>query len=174
MFERYHPMKKYILFSMVLAISTFASAEESVKTCKFTLNIAGNANIVPTTIQIIKSDDQQLLAKTTQIVDGQSVELPIEDVTISDFSVRENLTSKSENLNEAEALISGTADFLAMPNMGNKFNVGLDISKIREARVFKVGKFGHMGGTAIIEASDDQKKDLGSFMTGFIPFACEK
>jgi hypothetical protein len=167
-------MKKYILFSLVCAISTFASASEIVKTCNMTLKIPGNSKVIPTTIQIIKTDDQQLTAKTTQIVDGKSVELPIEEATIADFSVRENLTSKSSDLNEAESLISGTIDFLAMPDVGNQFSVGLDISKIRQARVFKVGKFTNMGGTAIIEARDGKQNDLGSFVTGFIPFACEK
>ncbi len=44
---------------------------------------------------------------------------------------------------------------------------------IRSARLYKIGKFTPMGGTVIIEAKDKDKKELGSFVTGFMPFACE-
>lgn len=77
-------------------------------------------------------------------------------------------------MNQAESLIQGTEEYLNTPDFGNYFNVGFDLKSIRSARLYKIGKFTHMGGTVIIEAKDKDKKEMGSFVTGLMPFACEE
>jgi hypothetical protein len=67
-----------------------------------------------------------------------------------------------------------TNDLLHDPEIGKYFSVGLDLTAIRHAVTYQVGDFTHMGGTVIIEAKDKNGKDLGSFVTGFLPFACKK
>ena len=153
--------------------ASVASAADVVTTCAFTIKIPENTKVVPTTYQIIK-DGEKLTAITTQIVDGTSLKLPEESVEVADYAVRSDLKSETENMNPAERLIAGTMEFLANPDIGSSFSVGLDLKAVRHAKVFQIGQFTNMGGSAIIEAQDADGKALGSFVTGFMPFACNQ
>jgi hypothetical protein len=165
-------MKKcFLLVSLIMISASFSHAEEVVKTCKFVVKMPGETAEIPTIYEIVK-DGNVLSAKATQTMDGQSAELPVEAVTLSEFDVRANVDSTTPDMNQAEELIVGTEEFLANPDIGSSFSVGLDLKAIRHAKVYQVGEFGNMGGTAIIEAKDGTGKDLGSFVTGFMPFAC--
>lgn len=159
--------------SMVISSASSAMASKIVKTCSFVVKMPENNSAVPTTYQIIQ-DGNNLIAKTTQLVNGKPADLPIEDVLMNDFSVRPGITTNTLNMNQAEQLIAGTDEFLKTPDVGAFFSVGVNLTLIRHARVYQIGKFTHMGGSAIIEARDENGKDLGSFVTGFMPFACEK
>ena len=170
-------MKKMItILGLVLISSTiFNSASfagEVVKTCSFKIKMPGDSRVLSTTYQIIKNG-AELIAKTTQTENGATNELPVESASIAEFSVRAGLTSTAPNMNEAERLIQGTEEYLNTPDFGNSFNVGLNLKSIRSAKVYQIGKFTHMGGSVIIEAKDKDGKKMGSFVTGFMPFACE-
>lgn len=162
---------KYLLFVFIAVSSTIASAGELVKACSFTIKVPGNSKSALTTYQIFK-DGSKLTAKTVQTVDGQTGELPLESVVMSEHSVRPNLTSKTNDMNLAEQLIAGTVEFLQSPEIGKSFSVGLDLKQFKNAKVYVIGKVPHMGGPAIVEARDESGKNLGSFVTGFMPFAC--
>lgn len=167
------PMNKFIFSSFIVLAFSFASAEEVVKTCNLKLQKLDNEKLNPTTIEILK-DDQKITAKTMQIIDGHAVVHPLEEASILDFSVRENLTSQSSNLNRAEDLILRTSDFLNTPGLENIFSVGLKLTEIRQAKLYQIGKSGNMGAPVIIEARDKVQHLLGSFITGTVPFACER
>ncbi|HEY8269550.1 MAG TPA: hypothetical protein VIG33_01570 [Pseudobdellovibrionaceae bacterium] len=164
------------IFGLLFVSSTYFTstsfAEEIVKTCSIKMKMPGDNRVIPTTFQIVKSGNV-LIAKTIQTVNGNSGELPNESASIAEFSVRAGLTANTPNMNEAENLIQGTEGFLNNPDIGSSFSVGLDIKSVRSAKVYEIGKFTHMGGTVIIEAKDKDGKEMGSFVTGFMPFACE-
>jgi hypothetical protein len=166
-------MKNYILISFLTALTSLASAEEVVKTCDFVVKVPGQNQVGSTTYRIVQ-EGKVLSAKTTQTIDGKTSELPVETVLISEHSVRAHLTSKTPNMNQAEQLIAGTIEFLEDPELGKSFNVGVALQSIRHAKVYQIGKFTHMGGSAIIEARDENEKYLGSFVTGFMPFSCKQ
>jgi hypothetical protein len=166
-------MNRALIIFSLLVLASLAQAEV-IKTCKSTLQMPDAQKVVPTTFEIVKNGNS-LIGKTTQIIDGKSTQLPDEEASITEADIHADLaTLKSEDLNEAEGLILGTQNFLKDPEIGKFFSVGLDLKAIRHAKLFQIGKFTHMGGTVIIEAKDENGKDLGSFITGFIPFACNK
>lgn len=164
------------VLSLVLISSTVFSsmsiAEETVKTCSIELKIPGNDRVIPTTFKIVKNGEK-LIAKTTQTENNSVTELPEESASIAEYSVRADLKSTTPDMNQAESLIQGTMDYLKIPNFGSLFSVGLDLNSIRNAKVYQIGKFTNMGGTVIIEAKDKNGKAIGSFVTGFMPFACK-
>ncbi|MCB0349540.1 MAG: hypothetical protein KDD38_00040 [Bdellovibrionales bacterium] len=164
-----------ILFAL-MTLFTFniaqASKGEIVKICSFTVKFPGEASSVPTVYTIVKSDNQ-LIAKATQVVEKHPVNLPDEPAIITEFSVRADVSRDTPDRNLAEDLIAGTIEFLDSEEFRGEFSVGLDLNSIRQAKVYQVGQFTHMGGTVIIEARDQNGKAMGSFVTGFIPFACE-
>jgi hypothetical protein len=144
-----------------------------IKSCSLTLKVPGNSAEIPTLFQILKVGNG-LVAKTTQTVNGAKVSLPDETAKVSDHAVRADITSSTANMNLAEELIVGTQEFLNNPDIGKSFNVGFDLKLVRHAKVYEIGKFTNMGGTVIIEAQGKDGANLGSFLTGFMPFACSR
>lgn len=160
------------IFCMLgLLLTSIVSAEEVVKTCTVIMKVPGDKKSVPTTFVVTK-DGSQINTKTSQSVDGITEALPDEPAQIAEYPVRRDLNSGLKDLNQAEQLILSTDEFLHSPDIGSAFHVGIDLKSIRSAKVFVVGQFTHMGGTAIIEARDESGKNLGSFVTGFLPFEC--
>jgi hypothetical protein len=171
-------LKMTTILSLVLVSSTVITsnafaANEVLKTCTTDIKVPGNNLVVPTTYQIV-NNGSALTAKTTQVVDGTVRDLPDEAASVADFSVRPGLTADTANMNQAEHLIQSTEELLATPEFGSSFSVGVDLKKISSAKVYQIGKFTHMGGTVIIEAHDKDGKEMGSFVNGFLPFACKK
>ncbi len=139
-----------VTFSTILTSTAFAG--EVVKTCTYTIKIPDHTRVIPTTYQIIKEVDK-LVAKTTQTESGRKIQLDDEVATIEELTVRPDLTEQTPGINTAEYLIQGTENFL-----NNS----------------EIGKFTHMGGAVVIEARNQAGNEMGSFVTGFLPFACEK
>jgi len=165
-------MKHLTITLSLTLLTSFVSASELIKSCTFQIKIPGQSRIASTVYNIIKTEDK-LIAKGLQTINGNKVELQDEVAQYFEYEVRENVSRNDKDLNLAEKLITGTQEFLDNPELGSAFSVNLDLKKIRKAKVFQVGKFTHMGGIAIIEAQDAEEKVLGSFVTGFLPFACE-
>src|SRR3712207_5210595 len=106
-------MNKLLLFSLVTALTSLASAEV-VKTCKVTIKLPPQAGPeaakeIPTTFRISKNKDGKLTATTIQKIDGHDVEIAKdEEVTLREDSVRENMSETQQDLNQTERLILGT------------------------------------------------------------------
>ena len=164
-------MRTTFLGILLLLLTSWAQAEEVVKTCNFVVELPDTQKF-PTTYQIIKNGSEYY-AKTTQLVEGQPVELPQETVQFSEFDVRVSLNSTLTDLNQAEQLVMGTMEFLNTPEFNNFFSVCLDLKAIRHALVYQIGRVTHMGGAFVIEAKGENAEALGSFVAGFIPFACK-
>ncbi len=162
-----------LLITFSTALTSTAFAGEVVKTCTFTIKIPDHTQVIPTTYQIIKEVDK-LVAKTTQIESGRKIQLDDEVATIDEFTVRPDLTEQTPGMNTAEYLIQGTENFLNNSEIGNSFTTCLDLKLIRTAKVYQIGKFTHMGGAVVIEARNQAGNEMGSFVTGLLPFACEK
>lgn len=164
------------IFAVVFAFSTVYSqgavSAEVVKTCKITMKVPGDDKAIPTTFRIVK-EDSGLKGEFSQLINGQEQAGPSEEASIAEYSVRPNLSESSNEMNQAEQLILGTSGILQDPTIGSAFSVGVDLKLIRKAKVYQIGQFTHMGGTAIIEAKNENGEILGSFVTGFLPFACQ-
>lgn len=160
------------VFSLVLIagaiFSSTSFAQNVVKTCKAELSIPGE-KAIPTLISIIQKDSGYI-AITKQIIDGVTEETE-EQSGIDTYTVRAGLSPDSQNMNLAELFIS-SADMM-VSKVGPILNFEFDLKSIRYAKLYQVGEVTEVGGTVIIEATDENGKDLGTFVGGFIPFVCE-
>ena len=146
--------------------------QQIVKKCLIDIKVPGDSRIIPTTYEISKIQ-KGLVAKRYQLVDGVEGRLPDEPVELKEYIVRENLSESTKDQNEAESLIIAASGFLNSPEIGKMFSVGLDLLAIRNATVYSIGKATHMGRSVIVDAKDQYGNSLGSFLTGFFPFACK-
>lgn len=165
------------LFAIILmcaSIAGFASQESIVKTCSTELSMP-DMQPVSTKIEIAKNADGEFSAITTQTVDGFSMPRTENAQVFLDQEVRQNVLSASDNsdLNLAEKLISHAMLLENDPVFEGSFSTGLDLTKIRSASVFLVGEISNMGGIAIVESKDENGKNIGSFLGGFLISPCQ-
>lgn len=160
-----------LIVTMIL-LSTVASAQV-VKTCKTVLpSLDESVKPVPSTFEIFKRGNK-LEAKITQVVEGRAHSY--KDVAEAfEGKVRSGLAADShiEKLNLAESLVVHAMS-LEEPEFEGRFKSGINLKKIRSAKVIVVGKPTNMGATSIVEAKDAKGKVLGSFLGGFLVSPCK-
>lgn len=163
-------MKKLIL-TLAITLTTSAFASEIIKTCKTTVLVPEEGTFA-TQIDVIK-DGSKYSAKVTQDA-GTYVE---NKVSISEHKVRKGLDLStdpdSSNLNQAESIVLHAMTLEEDPVFEGAFSSGIDLKKVRSAKVFVIGETGNMGMSAIVEAKDESGKIIGSFLGGFLLSACQ-
>ena len=154
---------------------TWAASPALITLCSATYTMPGKSQSIPTTFQIFNSQDKAMI-HVSQVIEGES-SFYEDTLDINEYAVRADLTAESRqclnDLNPAESLISSTMEFLQTPDLGTFFTTGLNLKAIRSAKLYTIGKTTHMGATVIIEARDESGNKIGSFITGFLPYACE-
>ena len=157
------------------AHATAMAADASlVKSCSTVLSSPDSAKSVPTIVDVF-ADGGVFTAKITQTPDGQTGSYS-DTAEVSLNKVRAGLNADSINggdLNIAERLIAHAMSLTDDPIFKGAFSAGLDLSAVRAAKVYLIGKPSNMGATAIVEAQDELGKDLGSFLGGFLVSACK-
>jgi hypothetical protein len=172
-------MKYTFLICSLLLVSSLtvsASEKELVKSCSTVLTMPEETKKVETQIDIYKINSS-LTATVTQKSDGQSGSYD-DDVQVEELQVQAGLTpddinEKIDDLNLAERLIVHALSLTEDPVFKNTFNAGLELRKVRSAKIYTIGKPTSMGLTAIVEAKDESGKNLGSFLGGFLVSGCK-
>lgn len=160
-----------LLFVTILIVQSVTAAE-IIKECHVNLTLPDIELVVPTEFKV-QNNSGKFIAKTIQKLEGEDKFLFDESVEISNYSVRGNLSRNMPNLNLAEQLVLGTIEYLADPETGAGFSLAIDLTAIRLAKIYKIGSGPDQSVvTAIVEAKDANEGDLGSFLTGLIPFKC--
>ena len=59
------------------------------------------------------------------------------------------------------------------PEFKGVYKTGIDLKKVRSAKVYTIGDADEMVSTAIVETKDANGKLLGSFVGGFLVFPCK-
>lgn len=168
-------VKIFLGFLLVTATST-GFAEETVKTikeCKVSFtSLLFNKN-VKMDIKITQGNDQKLEGKVSQEIDGFSGSFSGSAI-IKTYAIRGNLFShtKAIDLNEGESLLINSEELLKEPSYKGRFRAGFDLKKIRNVRLYLIGKKTVKGSTVVVEAWGEQKKNLGSFLGGYLLSPC--
>lgn len=166
-------MKSMILTAvMVLSSSAFAQ-EVVVKQCSVTMKQLESDKTVDMTMKVIAKGNA-LSAVITQTSDG--ITGSYNDVAeVQEEAVRANLTaqSDSDDLNQAERLIIHAMTLSEDPVFQGAFSAGIDLKKVRSAKMFTFGKKTNVGYSAIVEARDENNQVLGSFLGGFLVSPCK-
>jgi hypothetical protein len=159
-------MKNLItLIVLSFSMNLFAAP---IKTCNTVLKVPEEAPI-PSTF-VINEVDGKLSATVTQKIEGETTSYE-DTAAVGDFTVREGLNEETDpdsGLNNAELLV---VHAMSVESLGLKS--GIVLSKVRGAKVFTIGEFTNMGGTAIVEARDGKGKILGSYLGGFLVSPCK-
>lgn len=172
-------MKSSILFFfLALSLATSAMARESiVKSCSTRMSIPGEDLTFQTDVTIFQSGPS-LIAEVKQKNDG--IENSFADqVTIEEHSVRENLNSsilmsdEIDKINLAERVIVHAMALSEGAVFEESFSAGIDLKKVRSAKLFIIGEKTEMGLSVIVEAKDVRGHILGSFMGGFLVSPCK-
>lgn len=168
---------KTLLFltTALLSISVSASEIQVLKSCTTTLAMPGESQKIETSI-VVNSEMGALSATITQKDGAGNVGSYTEIVTIEDEKVKAGLSGNlddTEKLNMAESLINHAIAITEDPIMEGILSAGLDLRKVRSAKVYLIGKATHMGGVAIVEARDEKDQNLGSFFGGFLVSPCK-
>lgn len=171
-------MKNTVLICSLLfmaSLPVLAGEKELVKSCSTVLTMPEEIQKIETRIDIFKKDIG-LVATISQNSNGQTSSYD-DEVQIDELKVQAGLTSDIEqnvdNLNLAERLIVHALTLTEDPILKNTFSAGLDLRKVRSAKVYTIGKPTNMGHTAIIEAKNESGNDLGSFFGGFLVSPCK-
>lgn len=172
-------MKSSILFFfLALLLTTSAMARESiVKSCSTKISIPGEDVTSQTDITISQSGPI-LTANIKQTNDGLKNSYA-DQVTIEEHAVRENLNSsilmsdEIDKINLAERVIVHAMALSEGAVFEESFSAGLDLKKIRSAKLFIIGEQTEMGLSVIVEAKDLRGNILGSFMGGFLVSPCK-
>lgn len=164
---------KILLFTCAFFVCLSHSfAGEVIKTCRS--NITFDQITIPTKVSIIKKGNS-FYSKTVQIIERTPITLPSQEVRVLNQPVQAGLTGnlsyeEIEKLNDAENLVSHAMWF--SQEFGD--STGVDLKKIRSAKVFKlIADRREIGSFSIIEAKDKNGKILGSFIGGFLVSPCK-
>lgn len=166
-----------LLYSLLFIISlpVFAGEKELIKSCSTVLTMPETTQKVDTKIDIFKNDSA-LIATITQKSDSGTGSYN-DEAQIDEFKVQAGLIAdlglSIDNLNLAEKLIVHALTLTEDPIFKGTFSAGLDLRKVRSAKVYIVGKPTNMGLAAIVEAKDESGNDLGSFFGGFLVTPCK-
>lgn len=172
-------MKSSILFCfLALSLATSVLARGSVvKSCSTSMSIPGEDLTFQTDVFISQSGSS-LIAKVKQKNDG--IENSYADkVSIEEHSVRENLDSsllmsdEIDKINLAERVIVHAMALSEGAVFEESFSAGLDLKKVRSAKLFIIGEQTEMGLSVIVEAKDARGNVMGSFMGGFLVSPCK-
>lgn len=172
-------MKKALMtlsIASLLSMNAFA-ADKLIKTCETSLpDLDGTGQSAPMKIEIFQKKDSKYYALVTQTVAGFKGSFK-EEAEVSEHEVCEGLTGGddlgSEDLNLAEQLVSHAMALEYDPIMEGRMSTGIDLKKVRRAKVFDFSKEGDMGKMAIVEAKDKNGKTLGSYLGGFLISSCK-
>jgi hypothetical protein len=164
-------LMKPIVVVMFLSISSSVFAG-TVKTCNTVLSLPEETPI-PSRFEVIETNGV-FKAVVTQKVEGQTNSYE-DTATIGDYTVREGLSENTapEGLNKAEALVVHAMTLENDPVFEGRIKSGVDLKKVRAAKVYTIGEVTNMGGTAIVEARDSKGKGLGSYLGGFLISPCK-
>ncbi len=166
-----------LMCSLLLATTLTASANEKelLKSCSTVLVMPSTINGMPTKIDVYKTNNS-LMATVTQDVDGEQISYD-DEAQVEELPVKAGLTSdpdqEVEGLNLAEKLIAHALMVTEDPITEGVLSAGLDLRKVRSAKIYTIGESTHMGLSAIVEAKDESGKDLGSFFGGFLVTPCK-
>jgi hypothetical protein len=172
-------MKSLFLCLFVLTALN-AKAADPIQQCDFELRQLETNALAQMSLQVF-SENNVLSGKTITTINGdvQSFE---EAVTLDERPVRAKLMDEAndEGLNPIEAVIYNfqklAEETKASPVYAGlmPYDTGIDVSKVRSAKLYTFGKPSHMGATYIVEAKDDAGNLLGSFYAGFFLRPCKK
>lgn len=164
--------------SLAIAIATFTfaahsfAAETVVKECSTTINSPEGGAPLQLNVKIMSKEDKTVYAKIVEN-DGKNTSTYDDTAEISEGSVRENLNVDGDDLNDAERLIAHALNVSKDPVLKKLFSTGIDLTKVRSAKMYLVGERTKFGSATIVEAKDANGKDLGSFLGGFLIGACK-
>lgn len=168
-------MKKLLVSGLLLAMtsSAFAADKKLIKSCSTTLIDPDEGRTSKNEISIFKAGEK-LSAKIKQTTDqGTSTFSEVADVVELDVRAGLTLEDDVDKLNLAEKLVVHALNITEDPIFNGIYTAGLDLRKIRSAKVYKVGKETGMGMVAIVEAKDKAGNNLGSFFGGLLVGACK-
>ncbi|MFL5783083.1 MAG: hypothetical protein ACJ76H_00655 [Bacteriovoracaceae bacterium] len=159
----------FALIVLGVSLNGFAG---TVKTCNTLLSLPEETPI-PSRFEVIETNGI-LKAVVTQKIEGQTNSYE-DTATVGDYSVREGLSENTEpeGLNKAEALVVHAMTLENDPVFEGRIKSGVDLKKVRGAKVYTIGEVTNMGGTAIVEARDSKGKALGSYLGGFLISPCK-
>lgn len=167
-------MFKFIIGSLLLLpiLANAAQEDKLIKSCKTTIKwsvLLDDKNPrAEFDIQIKEKSDKSLHAVTVTRSKGETRTFN-DRVQVVEGSVREGITEDSniDNLNETESVIAGAMTFTGKL-VDHKMSAGLDLAKVRKAKMYAIGDYTRMGALTVVEAYDQEGAILGSFMGGSI------
>jgi hypothetical protein len=167
-------LKFAVLFlGFCLFVQTADAQPETIKICSTTVTSLKDASLVPMKITIQNQMDGRIKGTILQSVDGAESKYE-EEVSILDNPVRGDLNADSNvaELNKSEIYILH-AMRLSAPEFGGIYTSGVELEKVRHAKVYLLGKSTKMGAIAVVETQDELGRDLGSFLGGFLVSPCK-
>lgn len=165
---------KTMILTVVMALSSSAFAQDViVKECLVTRKQQYTDKTVDVKMQVI-ANGNVLRTVITQTIDGMMTGSYYDEAEVQEEKVRANLTAQSnpDDLNQAEGLVVHAMAILEDPVFQGADSAGIDLKKVRSAKMYTVGKKTNMGSTTIIEARDENNQLLGSFLGGFFVSPC--
>ena len=166
-------MKTMILTAVMALSSSALSQDVVVKECSVTMKHLESNKTVDMTMKVIAKGNV-LSSVITQTADGNTSSS--NDVAeVQEEKVRANLTVQSDpnDLNQAEGLIVHAMILSEAPELEGAYSAGIDLKKVRSAKMYTVGEKTRMGSATIVEAHDENNQVLGSFLGGFLVSPCK-
>lgn len=170
-------MKTTLLCSLLFMTSfSLLAKEELVKSCSTVISMPGEPQKIESQFKIIKKNGAYI-AKIAQ-KSGDQIAHSEDEVTVQEFKVKSGLKADLSNdddvekLNEAEKIITHALSVTGDPEMKGVFSAGIDLSKVRSAKIYTVGKTTRFGSASIVEAKDEAGKIIGTFLGGFLVSPC--
>lgn len=144
-----------------------------VKTCSTEIPSLDNDTVIKTVFEVLKTNGK-FTGKVTQTIEGRTFSIS-EVVRVEEHKVMAGLDAGSDypNINTAEKLIVHAMTLEDDPDLDGKFQSGINLKKVRSAKVYIFGKETNMGISAIVEARDANGKLLGSYVGGFVVSPCK-
>jgi hypothetical protein len=161
---------KFLICSILLLanISAFAAEYKVIKSCKTELPAMDGRPISHVSMEVCDEDDS-FIAKITEVVGKEGLTFDL-GVKIEEFKIRAGVNDKMKNLNQAELMVIHAMTLASDPVFRDILSTGMDLSKIRSAKVYSTGEIGL---PAILEAKDSTGFSLGSFMGTNYVAACK-
>ena len=160
----------------LLTTPALFAAETIIKTCNTTVsNLEEVVSTTDMSIVITTNDLGETTAVTSTKTPNGVVDVQFK-VEISEGQVREGLTADSDPdqlANEAERLITHAMSLSEDPIMEGRFSTGIELSKVRSAKIFTLGDRTKFGSAAVVEVRDANDVVLGSFLGGFLVSPCK-
>lgn len=150
---------------------TLAAPSTLIKNCSTVLPEVGEQTSQKLDIRIIRKSDGTSVA----FVRPEGKSRYEDEVLIEEHKIRAGLTQDSDpdSLNSGESLIVHAMALEGDPEFQGAFQTGVELQRVRQVKVYQIGKKTRFGSTSIVEARDQQGTDLGSFLGGFLVSACK-